>query len=481
MSKKCLIVAIAASLLLCVPQVTVAQDAKTVISNAAKAMGAENLKTIQYSGTGFNSALGQSPNPNAAWPTFPIKTYSREIDLDAVISRVTLVRTQGPTIRGGGGQPIIGEQTQNQNITTNSGWNTQLDFWITPYGFLKGAAANNATVASRNMNGKRYNVVSFTMQNKYKVNGYLNDQNMVEKVETSLENPVLGDMPVEVTYAEYKDFSGLKFPTRMTQKQGGHPFTDLTITEVKPNATLTAPAAAQGGRGGAGAPPAPGQAPAIQTTQLAEGVHSVSGTHQSVIIDFKDHVVVVEGPGNEDRSKIVIGEVKKLYPNKPMRYLINTHHHFDHSGGIRTFAAEGATIITHQMNKPYYENNAKNPWALAPDSLATSKKPLKIETMTDKKVLTDGTRTVELHLIKGNPHNDGLIMVYLPKEKILIQADAFNPPAANATPPPAGTPPNPFTVNLIENIDRLKLDVDKVVGIHGPVSTKDALWKAGGK
>src|SRR5262249_1069459 len=157
-------------------------------------------------------------------------------------------------------------------------------------------------------NGKRYNVVSFTVQNKYKVNGYLNDQNMVERVETSLENPVLGDIPVEVTYAQYNDFSGLKFPTRMTQKQGGHPFIDLTITDVKPNATLTAPAAAQGGRGGAGAPPPPGQAPAIQTTQLAEGVHSVSGTHQSVIIDFKDHVVVVEGPGNEDRSKIVIGE-----------------------------------------------------------------------------------------------------------------------------------------------------------------------------
>ena len=141
----------------------------------------------------------------------------------------------------------------------------------------------------------------------------------------------------------------------------------------------------------------------------------------------------------------MIAKVKETIPNKPIRYLINTHVHFDHSGGLRTYVDEGATIVTHALNQPYYEQAWAAPRTLNPDRLAQSKKAATFETFTDKHVLTDGKRTIEVHPIAGSGHNDAFAMVYLPTEKILIEGDAYTPPAANAPPPAV---PNPFAVNL---------------------------------
>ncbi|MGH9146331.1 MAG: MBL fold metallo-hydrolase, partial [Vicinamibacterales bacterium] len=189
------------------------------------------------------------------------------------------------------------------------------------------------------------------------------------------------------------------------------------------------------------------------------------GTHHSVAVDQKDHIVVVEGPLNEARSSAVIAKVKETIPNKPIRYLINTHVHFDHSGGLRTYVDEGATIVTHEMNRPYYEQAWAAPRTLNPDKLAQSKKAATFETFTDKHVLTDGSRSIEIHQIAGGGHNDAFAMVYLPAEKILIEGDAYTPAAANAPPPAA---PNPFSVNLNDNIQRGKLDVRQIAALHGP-------------
>ncbi len=208
--------------------------------------------------------------------------------------------------------------------------------------------------------------------------------------------------------------------------------------------------------------------PPVVTTadKLADGVYYVKGgTHHSVAIEQADHVVVVEGPQSEARSLAVIAKVKETIPNKPLRYLINTHVHFDHSGGLRTWVDEGATIVTHEMNKPYYEQAWAAPHSLNPDRLEQSKKSAQFETVGDKHVLTDGKRSIEIYNIAGSGHNDGFLMVYLPKEKILIEGDAYTPAAADA-PPPAT--PNPFSVNLHENIQRLKLDVRQIAALHGP-------------
>ena len=182
--------------------------------------------------------------------------------------------------------------------------------------------------------------------------------------------------------------------------------------------------------------------PVVATAEkLADGVYYVKGgTHHSVAIDQADHVVVVEGPQSEARSLAVIAKVKETIPNKPLRYLINTHVHFDHSGGLRTWVDEGATIVTHQMNKPYYEQAWAAPHTLNPDRLAQSKKSAMFETVADKHVLTDGKRAIEIYEIAGSGHNDGFLMVYLPKEKILIEGDAYTPAAAGAPPPRRAEP-----------------------------------------
>ncbi len=439
-----------------------AQDAKTVIANASKAMGAENLKTIQYSGSGFDFAIGQAVNPSSAWPKFIDKTYTRIINFETPASRVDRVRMQGENPpRGGGQQPIVGEQQQSQPIvvTANTPWVQQLEISMTPYGFLRAATGNNATVSTKTAGGKKYTVLTFTGQNKAKVNGYINDQNMVERVETWIDNAMLGDMLFDATYTGYKDFGGVKFPTKIVQKQGDYPILDLTVTDVKPNVAVNIQA-----------PPAPAPPPQTSSEKLGDGVYLILGGYASLAVDFKDYIVVIEGPQSEERASAIIAEAKRLIPNKPIKYVVNTHAHFDHSSGLRTFVAEGATIITHQVNKPYFEKIFALPHSLNPDKLEQTKRKPSFETMTEKKVLTDGNHVIELHHMTGIGHHDGLLMVYLPKEKILVEADAYNPPAQPNAPPPAT--PSPYNTALVANIERLKLDVGRLIPIHYPADNR---------
>jgi glyoxylase-like metal-dependent hydrolase (beta-lactamase superfamily II) len=206
----------------------------------------------------------------------------------------------------------------------------------------------------------------------------------------------------------------------------------------------------------------------VQSEKVADGVFYLKGgTHHSVAVEFADHVVVIEGPLNEQRSLAVIAEVNKLIPSKPIRYLVNTHHHFDHSGGLRTYVNEGATVVTHEINKEFYEKAFSAPRTLNPDRLALSKKKATIETVGDKKVLSDGTRLLELHLVKGSPHNSGILLAFLPKQKILIEVDVYNPPAASGAAAVAAPAVNPNTVNIVENVERLKLDFEKILPLHG--------------
>jgi glyoxylase-like metal-dependent hydrolase (beta-lactamase superfamily II) len=439
------------------------QDAKTILANAAKAMGAENLRTIQLSATGSNAGIGQNLNPNVAWPVGRVKAYTRQIDFGAVTSQVDMVRVQ----QGGP------DQTQSQSISSASPWNSQYSFWITPAGFLKGAMAGNASVSSATMDGAKYSVVSFTLQNKYRMVGYINEQNLVERVQTWIDNDVLGDMPVEAWYTGYKDFAGLKFPTMIVEKQAGFPVLILTVADVKPNAAVNiaaVPVAAADA--GAGA-----LAVAVQSEKVTDGVFYLKGgTHHSVAVEFSDHVIVIEAPLNEQRSMAVIGEVRKLIPNKPIRYVVNTHHHFDHAGGLRTYAAEGATVLTHETNRQFLAKALSSPRTLNPDRLAQGSATANIEGVADKKVLTDGTRTLELHPIRDNPHHDGLLLAFLPKEKMVIEADVYTPAQAN----PA--PNNRITANFVDGLEKSKLDFETILPLHGAASAARAdLYAALGK
>jgi glyoxylase-like metal-dependent hydrolase (beta-lactamase superfamily II) len=217
------------------------------------------------------------------------------------------------------------------------------------------------------------------------------------------------------------------------------------------------------GRGGApGAAAAPANPPA-QSEKLGDGVYLITGGYAVIAVDFKDYIALVESGQNEPRALAVIAEAKRLMPGKPIKYLINTHSHIDHSSGLRGFVAEGSTILTHQVNKAYLEKILSAPHTLNPDKAQQlGKKPV-VEAVGEKKVLTDGTHVIELYHLQNFGHHDGMLIVYLPKEKVLLEADGYNPQAATATPP---NPPSPFTVSLLDNIQRLKLDVQRIVPVH---------------
>ena len=149
--------------------------------------------------------------------------------------------------------------------------------------------------------------------------------------------------------------------------------------------------------------------------------------------------------------------------------MINTHSHFDHAGGLRAFVAEGSTILTHESNKAYLEKVLSLPHTLNPDKAqASGKKPI-VEGMGDRKILTDGTHVLELHHLKNFLHHDGMLVAYLPKEKVLLEADAYNPQPPAATPP---NPPSPYTLSLADNIQRLKLDVQRIIPVHYPADNR---------
>jgi glyoxylase-like metal-dependent hydrolase (beta-lactamase superfamily II) len=447
-----------------------AQDAKAVVAAASKAMGADNLSSITYYGSGANFNLGQSNNANGPWPRANLNDYTRSIDFTQPASRASAV-TYGAPVTGG---PAV-QGAFNQNITpANSAWAQQLEIWVTPWGFLKGAAANNATAKSQSIGGKKYNVVTWMTTQKapsgasYRVVGYITDQNLVDKVETWLENPIFGDMLVESLYSDYRDANGLKYPATIVQKRGGWPTFEAQILGANANPSniaqlLTPPAGGQRGGPPPGGPGA-GAAAAPTSEKLADGVYRINGAYNAMAIEFKDHIVLWEGgPQNEARSQTIIAEAKKVIPNKPIRYSILSHHHFDHSSGLPALVAEGVTIITHENNKAFFERALSAPRTLAPDSMSKSGKKPKIETVGDKRVLQDETRTVEIYNIKGLPHADGLVVAYLPKEKILAYADMFNLPPANN---PVPNPPVVGTMVFLDNIERLKLDPEKILSVH---------------
>ena len=507
-----------------------AQDARIVLQTALKAMGGTNLKTIQYSGAGWDTSVGQSYNLTGDWPRFEVPGFMRVIDYDAKSLREERTRRQGnnPTY----GRLPLQEEHITALLSGNFAWNIrgdtpvpqtgrflegppiaelrQLEIALTPHGFLKAALAGNPTAISQpivgpsdgglSSNGRKITIVSFTTLGKYRVNGTINDQNLVELVTTWIPNPVYGDMLYEFRYTQYKDFGGVMFPALVHVHLGNpvlnpaHNIYEIKVNSVNANVSVPAISVPEVVRQ-AVEPPL-----RVQTEKLADGVWLLAGgTHNSVAVEFRDFVAVIEAPLNEARSLAVIEEGNKLVPDKPIRYLVNTHHHFDHAGGLRTYLAQGTTIVTHESNRDYYLQILFHPggWTLQPDRLATyypmfmiSRRPAPIETVEQKNVLSDGVRTMDIYHVQdmayaledpsyrqGN-HSEDMLMAYLPKEKILVNADLYTPPAPGAQPPAAL---NPGTITLYQNIKRLKLDVVQHVPIHGRPGPNEEFLKIVGK
>ena len=458
-----------------------AQDAKTVIANAQKALG--DVKSITYSGSAKDVAFQQC-GANATDmmckdthnPMRPITSYVRVIDLSAPVSRAT-----GATRNiGAGGSTTVTPGTFFQQVTAQQAdlsqpWANSLEFYLTPWGFLKGAAENNATATRRG----GATVVSWSPSVKapsgksYVINGYVNDKNLVERVETWLGENIMGDMHILATYSGWKDFGGVMAPTKIVQTRGGFPFFEVDVTAAKANppdlASLAPAPPPPAGRGGPGGPP-PGGAgrggapPALTVTteKLGEGLIRLTtgpGSYDSVLVEFKDHIMMLEAGQSQVRALAYVAKTKELFPNKPIRYVMNTHPHSDHTGGLPVLVAEGATIITQKNNEAFLEKSLNAPRTLLDDTLAKNPKKAKIEAVGEKKVYSDGTRTVEMYHVSPVPHSNGLMIAYIPKEKILFQGDF-------SLPNNAGDPANDHVKALAPILDKLKLDYDRYINVH---------------
>ena len=455
-----------------------AEAHETDLQQIADALDVSTTKTFQFTGNGTLYSLGESTSPVAAWPRSFVKSMTRVYDFTAGAMRDEIVQMSAETL------PIGAERQTSTFVSGDHAWNVvgkepvprnseaserAHQIVISPHGILRAAFANNAGVTKKTIEGRQMMVVAFTDRGKHRVVAYVNDQNAIERVESSYGHPVVGDIKVVTHYGPYRDFGGIKFPAKIIQYQDDKPTLDLTITAVRANPTvdIQVPAVMRGD-------PA-----AAKSEKAADGVWYITGgAAHSVLIEMKDYLIVVEAPDGDSRTAAVMAEIKKLAPNKPIKYLINTHHHFDHAAGMRAYAAEGVTIVTHEINRPYYEHAAANSWSLAPDRLAKAKKKPVFQTMGDNMVLTDGTRSVELYQVVGNVHHDGVVMAYLRKEKLLIEADVFNPSPAGAEPPKV---PAPSAVNLEANVRRLNIEVDRILPIHGRIVPYSELLAAIGK
>jgi flavorubredoxin len=192
-----------------------------------------------------------------------------------------------------------------------------------------------------------------------------------------------------------------------------------------------------------------------------------SGNHRSVVFEFDDHLTLFEVPVSEARSKAVIDKARTL-STKPLTHVIVSHHHFDHSGGLRTAVAEGLTIITYRGNVDFFKDLVARQHTIAPDALAKHPQPLKIEPVDDQLTLKDNTLEVRLFHLKDNPREGTNLFAYVPRDRILVQADLYD----------SSWLQHPWWDNVVMNLRQRQVEVDRDVPVHGAVQSYPEMVRA---
>lgn len=455
-NRRWLTAALAAALTAC----STARDADSVLKRAQAAMG--DVRSITYSASGMYARYGQGLTAGEAWRQRDLSGFTRTINYDQRAMRDEV--TFGPT--------VVGRYEPNEQVSGDRAWGVgpqgpvpqiaaaaerQLHIWLTPHGFVKAAMAAADTTLSK---ADGADTISFTALGKYPVSGTLDDRGFLTRVKTIVPDAVLGDADIIASYSDYREFAGLQFPTRIGIEQGGFPLWELNVTTVTPNVPFDLPVPAN--VAAATIPPE-----RVASTEVAKGVWHVTGgpQHHSVLVEFDQYLTVVEAPDTEARSLAVIEEAGRLAPNKPIRYIVATHHHFDHTGGLRTYVAQGATVVTHYSNVAYTQQTLARRATLVPDRLSLNPRKPTIVGVSDKYEITDGRQTLDVYAASGDDHTTYYALAYLPGPKVLVQNDSYVPGPGEA-PPPAVPPGNALA--FYESLQPLKLEVRTIVPIHGP-------------
>jgi metal-dependent hydrolase (beta-lactamase superfamily II) len=257
--------------------------------------------------------------------------------------------------------------------------------------------------------------------------GLRSPSNLPEFVRWIAPQVNLGELVTTTRFFGYENFAGVELPMGYTTRFDWRPEVEQAKIYVdnylvdSPIANLAAPPSAsaqsdggRGGRGGAAGGP-------IEVTPLARGIWRITGG--TTVIEFADHMTLFEVDGQPARIKQVIDAARKIVPSKPVTHVIVSHHHFDHSSGLREAVAEGLTVISRRDNGVIFREMTERHATHFPDDLEKSGRKMTLIPVDDHLMLKDATMTVELyHLIANNHMADGLF-AYVPEHKMMIEAD----------------------------------------------------------
>jgi glyoxylase-like metal-dependent hydrolase (beta-lactamase superfamily II) len=482
-----------------------AQSAQSLIGEAAKAMGgmaalrALKNQVVESEGKQFDS----SSTPRPLGPTRQISTFRYTLTRDLTQPRIRLEwesrnSARGETIRfvevieGSTGLLQEGEaKTAKQSRLHPGRLVTRLrEEKRAPVNLILTATMNKTLqrLADAELDGVKYQVVSFKDGgDEFRV--YLDPKSHLPAQTDILEDdPLEGDSSYLLRYADWRKVDQIVMPFSLRYELNGRALQEEQIKSVQNNVafvtdpfnvpqairtekTDVTPIASQWilrRVAGNVSYQDLGRAPSIEWTQLANGVHKIGGSsHATIVVEMRDHLIAVEGPLYEARTAPVVKAIKERFPGKPIRYVVPTHHHLDHAGGIRAFMAEGAVVVSPFSARDFYARVAKAPHTRHPDSLEKARTPVVIESFGGgPRVLTDGTRRVEVYPLPTS-HAEDLVVVYLPAEKIVIEADHISPRNGQVRPAPA-------VKEFVNAVDKLNLDIATIVGIHGDSATLQA-------
>lgn len=322
--------------------------------------------------------------------------------------------------------------------------------------------------------GRPHDVVIFAAPNGVLTNLFFDAKtHLLSKYENMVSDGVDGDVVQETIFPGYRAVERVMVPTGRQTRRGGDLIEDVKYSEVRFN---TKPADTAFARPeGFEELPAPAPAP-VRETKLGEGVYLFESGANSLVVEFDTYVVVVEPYAGGRGPKPTLNKARELFPGKPVKYVVVTHHHDDHSGGLRSYIAGDVTVVTTPANRRYFEHMAESTFTLFPDDQTRApRKPLFELVSGGKRVFTDGKQTLEVIDIGPSPHAQEMLVAYLPKEKLVFQGDLVNLPLSGKYMP---TTVNDTTLHFFDWVTKSGLDVQRVAAVHGPSTTLEDLRAA---